>query len=100
MQNERVVANKIMCEKKTRNTLFGFIKVTKDKILKEIKKNDIKKAFLHKDVSCKLIKQFEESFAPIVPYHFNNYCHTIVNFPDSLKTAEVIPTWKKDKLAD
>lgn len=80
--------------------LFGFIKVTKDKILKEIKKNDIKKAFLHKDVSRKLIKQFEESFAPIVPYHFNNYCHTIDNFPDILKTAEVIPTWKKDKLAD
>ena len=67
----------IKCVESPRNTLFSFIEVTEDKILKEIKKADIENAFHSNDIPPKLIKEFEESFAPIVPYHFNNHCHTI-----------------------
>ena len=52
-----------------------------------------------KDVPTKYIKKFRNVFAPVITHDYNN-CVVIGIFPEYLKTAEVIPTYKKGKPAE
>ena len=52
-----------------------------------------------KDVPTKYIKKFRNVFAPVITLDYNN-CVVIGIFPEYLKTAEVIPTYKKGKPAE
>ena len=48
------------------------------------------------DVPTKYIKKFSDVFTPVITGDYNN-CVAIGIFPECFKTAEVIPTYKKDK---
>ena len=48
------------------------------------------------DVPTKYIKKFSDVFTPVITDDYSN-CITIGIFPECFKTAEVIPTYKKDK---
>ena len=48
------------------------------------------------NIPTKYIKKFSDVFTSVITDDYNN-CIAIGIFPECLKTAEVIPTWKKDK---
>ena len=48
------------------------------------------------DIPTKYIKKFSDIFTPVITDDYNN-CIAIGIFPECFKTAEVIPTYKKDK---
>ena len=51
------------------------------------------------DVPTKYIRKFSDVFTPVITDDYNN-CVAIGIFPDCFETAEVIPTYKKDKPTD
>ena len=78
---------------------FHFSKATSDIVLRNIQKLDTKKASQSNDVPTKYIKKFSDVFTPVITDDYNNYIVT-GTFPECFKTAEVIPTYKKDKSTD
>ena len=60
-----------------------------------IQKLNTKKATQLNGVPTKYIKKFSDVFAPVVTDDYNN-CVNIVSFSECFKTAEVIPTYKKE----
>ena len=75
---------------------FNFSKATNDIVLRNIQKLNTKKASQLNDIPTKYIKKFSDVFTPFITDDYNN-CIAIDSFPECFKTAEVIPTYKKDK---
>ena len=75
---------------------LNFSKATNDIVLRNIQKSNTKKAPQLNDVPTKYIKKFSDVFTPGITDDYNN-CVAIGIFPECFKTAEVIPTYKKDK---
>ena len=75
---------------------FNFSKATNDIVLRNIQKLSTKKASQLNDVPTKYIKKFSDVFTPVITDDYNN-CVAIGIFLECFKTAEVIPTYKKDK---
>ena len=75
---------------------FNFSKATNDIVLRNIQKLNTKKASQLNDIPTKYIKKFSDVFTPVITDDYNN-CIAIGIFPECFKTAEVIPTYKKDK---
>ena len=48
------------------------------------------------NIPTKYIKKFSDVFTPVITDDYNN-CADIGGFPECFETAEVIPTYKKDK---
>ena len=76
--------------------LFSFSKATIDIVLRNMQKLNTRKASQLNDVPTKYIKKFSDVFTPVITDDYNN-CVAIGIFPECFKTAEVIPTYKKDK---
>ena len=57
------------------------------------------KAFRSNDIPTEIIKDFEDLFATFI---YNNYNESLLDgtFPEDLKTAEVVPVYKKKKCTD
>ena len=51
------------------------------------------------DAPTNYIKKFSDFFTPVITDDYNNYV-AIGIFPECFKTAEVIPTCRKDKLTE
>ena len=77
-------------------TSFNFSKATNDIVRRNIQKLNTKKVSQLNDVTTKYINKFSDVFTPVITDDYNN-CVTIGIFPECFKTAEVIPTYKKDK---
>ena len=75
---------------------FNFSKATNDIVLRNIQKLNTKKASQLNDIPTKYIKKFCDVFTPVITDDYNN-CIAIGIFPECFKTAEVIPTYKKNK---
>ena len=76
--------------------LFNFRKATNDIVLRNIQKLNTKNASQLNDIPTKYIKKFRDVFTPVITDDYNN-CVFISIFPECFKTAEVIPSYKKDK---
>ena len=81
------------------NDQFSFKPVTKEMILKEISNLKPGKAVRSNDIPTKIIKDFKDLFATFI---YNNYNKSLLDgtFPEDLKTAEVVPVYKKKKRTD
>ena len=81
------------------NDQFSFKPVTKEMIAKEISNLKSGKAVRSNDIPTKTIKEFEDLFATFI---CNNYNKSLLGgtFPEDLKTAEVVPVYKKKKHTD
>ena len=75
---------------------FNFSKATNDIVLRNIQKLNTKKASQLNDAPTKYISKFSDVFTPVITDVYNN-CVTTGIFPECFKTADVIPTYKKDK---
>ena len=75
---------------------FNISKATNDIVLRNIQKLNTKKPSQLNDIRTKYIKKFSDLFTPVITDDYNN-CVAIGILPECLKTAEVIPTEKKDK---
>ena len=75
---------------------FNFSKATNDIVLRNIQKLNTRKASPLNDVPTKCIEKFSDVFTRVTTDDYNN-CVVIGIFPECFKTAEVIPTYKKDK---
>ena len=75
---------------------LNFSKATNDLVLRNIPKLNTKKASELNDIPTKYIKKLSDVFTPGITGDYNNYI-AIGIFPECFKTAEVIPTYKKDK---
>ena len=84
------------CMKGLGEKSFNFSKATNDIVLRNIQKLNTKKASQLNDVPTKYIKKFRDVFTPVITDDYNN-CAAIGIFPECFKTAEVVPTYKKDK---
>ena len=78
------------------NDQFSFKPVTKEMIAKEISNLKSGKAVRSNDIPTKIIKDFKDLFATFI---YNNYNKCLLDgtFPEDLKTAEVVPVYKKKK---
>ena len=76
--------------------LFSFSKAANDIVLRNMQKVNTKTASQLNDIPTKYIKKFSDVFTPVITDYFNN-CVAIGIFPECFKTAEVIPSYKKDK---
>ena len=81
------------------NDQFCFKPVTKEMIAKEISNLKSGKAVRSNDIPTKIIKDFKDLFATFL---YNNYkkCLLEGTFPEDLKTAKVVPVYKKKKHTD
>ena len=81
------------------NDQFSFKPVTKEMIAKEISNLKSGKAVRSNDIPTKIIKDFKDLFATFI---YNNYNKCLLDgtFPEDLKTAEVVPVYKKKKRTD
>ena len=81
------------------NDQFSFKPVTKEMIAKEISNLKSGKAVGSNDIPTKMIKNFKDLFATFI---YNNYNKCLLDgtFPEDLKTAEVVPVYKKTKRND
>ena len=81
------------------NDQFPFKPVTKEMIAKEISNLKSGKAVPSNDIPTKIIKDFKDLFATFI---YNNYNKCLLDgtFPEDLKTAEVVPVYKKKKRTD
>ena len=81
------------------NDQFSFKPVTKEMIAKEISNLKSGKAVRSNDIPTKIIKDFKDLFATFL---YNNYkkCLLEGTFPEDLKTAKVVPVYKKKKRTD
>ena len=75
---------------------FNFSKATNDIVLRNIQKLNTKKAAQLNNVPTKHIEKFSDVFTSVITDDYNN-CVDIGIFPECFKTAEVIPTYNKDK---
>ena len=68
-------------------------------IAKEISNLKPQKAVRSNDIPTKIIKDFKDLFATFL---YNNYkkCLLEGTFPEDLKTAKVVPVYKKKKRTD
>ena len=80
-------------------TLFSFKPVTSDKTLKTITSLKNNKGVLLYTIPVKILKVFIQSFLPYLARATNHSIATC-SFPDELKLAEVMSTFKKDDLLD
>ena len=87
-----IAAIKAKCDSKT---LFNFLFVQVSDIMEEIKSLQISKATQDNDIPTKLIKNNSDIFASFICLNFNK-CIAQSTFPASLKSANVIPIFKKD----
>ena len=74
---------------------FNFSNGINDIVLGSIKKFNSKKASQLNDVPTKYNKKFSDVLIPVITDDYNRVAIGI--FPECFKTAEVIPTYKKDK---
>ena len=65
--------------------------------LRNIQKLNTKKASQLNDIPTNYIKKFIDVLTPVITDDYNN-CVAIGFFPQCFKTAEVIPSYKKEKL--
>ena len=84
--------------KNTAHQIFSFQHVSIDKIKKEIMNLDHTKASQENDIPVKLLKANADIICEIIFTDFNNNLVDI--FPESLKTANVTPVFKKDSRTD
>ena len=65
-------------------------------IANEISNLKFGKAVRSNDIPTKIIKEFKDLFATFI---YNNYNKALLDgtFPEDLKTAEVVPVYKKKK---
>ena len=82
-----------------KNKVFSFRKVTTDEISSAIKTLNHKKATLSNDIPTKIIQQFSDIFTDFLYNNFNS-CLESGMFPDELKSAEVVPVYKKNDKKD
>ena len=78
---------------------FSFKPVTKEMIANEISNLKFGKAVRSNDIPTKIMKDFKDLFAGFM---YNNYNKCLLGgtFPEDLKTAEVVPVYKKKKRTD
>ena len=78
---------------------FSFKLFAKEMIAKEISNLKSGKVVHSNDISTKIIKDFKDLFATFI---YNNYDKSLLDgtFPEDLKTAEVVPVYKKKKRTD
>ena len=78
------------------NDQFSFKPVTKEMIAIEISNLKSGKAVRSNDIPPKIIKEFNNLFATFI---YDNYDKALLDgtFPEDLKTAEVVPVYKKKK---
>ena len=81
------------------NKQFSFKPVTKEMIAKEISNLKPRKAVHSNDILTKILKDFEDLFATLI---YNNYNKSLLDrtFLEDLKTAEVVPVYKKKNCTD
>ena len=77
------------------STLFNFLFVDKEDILKEIKNLKANKATQNTDIPTKLIKENSDIFADFIFENLND-CISHSVFPSALKLANITPVHKKD----
>ena len=75
---------------------LNFSKATNDIVLSNMQKLNIKKPSQLNDIPTKYMKKFSNVFTPVITDDYNN-CVAIDIFPEYFKTAEVIPSYKKDR---
>ena len=75
---------------------FNSSKTIIDIVLRNMQKLSTKKASQLNDIPTKYIKKFSNVFTPVITDDYND-CVTTGIFPECFKTAEVIPTYKKNK---
>ena len=80
-------------------TLLSFKSVTSDKTLKTITSLKNNKGALRYTIPVKILKVFIQSFLPYLA-RVTNHSVATSSFPDELKLAEVMSTFKKDDLLD
>ena len=78
---------------------LNFSKATNDIVLSNIQKLNTRKASQLNDILTKYIKKFSNVFTPVITDDYNN-CVAIDIFPEFFKTAEFIPSYKKDKATE
>ena len=79
------------------NDQFSFTPVTKEMISKEISNLKSVKTVRSNDIPTKIIKEFKDLFTTFI---YNNYNKSLLDerfFPEDLKTAEIVPVYKKKK---
>ena len=84
------------CMKGLGEKSFNFSKATNDIVLRNMQMLNTRKTSQLNDVPTKYIKKFSHVFTPVITDDYNNRV-AIGIFPECFKTAEVIPTYKKDK---
>ena len=79
---------------KNKNMSFSFSSVTKETILNELRKLNLKKACQESDIPVKIIRENLDIFANFV---YNNFNNSLFNskFPSHLENATIIPISKK-----
>ena len=79
---------------KNKNMSFSFSFVTKETILHELRKLNLKKACQESDITVKTIRENLYIFGNFV---YNNFYNSLFssNFPSHLKNATIIPIFKK-----
>ena len=85
--------------KRNPNDQFSFKPVTKQMIAKEIINLKSEKSVRSNDIPTKIMKDFKDLFATFI-YNNNNKSLLDGKFPEDLKTAEVVPVYKKKKRTD
>ena len=73
---------------------FSFSKINREEIMGEILKLETSKACQNNDIPTKIIKKNVDIFADILLASFNDSVEKL-NFPSSLKRANITPVFKK-----
>ena len=83
-----------------RDQTFSFHHVTKEEIQREILNLDPTKASQANDIPIKIIKENVDIICDIIYNDFHTNLLDKGTFPDSLKTANITPVFKKDSRTD
>ena len=83
-----------------RDQTFSFHHVTKEEIQREILNLDPTKASQANDIPIKIIKENVDIICDIIYNDFNTNLLDKGTFPNSLKTANITPVFKKDSRTD
>ena len=86
--------------KNTAHQIFSFKHVSIDEVKKEIMNLDHTNASQENDIPVKLLKANADIICGIIVTDFNNNLIVKGLFPESLKTANVTPVYKKDSRTD
>ena len=73
----------------------SFVKASNTDLYNEIKPQNSRKASVQDDIPTKILKETSENTTKYVKEIYNKSIETCI-FPDSLKLADVIPSYKRD----